>query len=236
MWAVTDPAEIDAVAADMLDKQALIADGHHRYETYRVLQREKHAAGLGAGPWDYGLALLVDSTIYPPELKAIHRVIPDLPLQEAVARAKGSWQVHEYTELEDALAGLATATGSAFVLAGDGHAHLLTNPDPMQVEHAMPPGRSRRWKSLSTAVLSEFLLPRVWGMEDDERTVLVVHHDPLAAVRLARQHGGTAVLLRPLPAEDILAVASAGERVPRKSTSFGPKPRTGLVIRPFTPD
>jgi uncharacterized protein (DUF1015 family) len=73
-------------------------------------------------------------------------------------------------------------------------------------------------------------------MEDDERTVLVVHHDPLAAVRLARQHGGTAVLLRPLPAEDILAVASAGERVPRKSTSFGPKPRTGLVIRPFTPD
>jgi uncharacterized protein (DUF1015 family) len=24
-----------------------------------------------------------------------------------------------------------------------------------------------------------------------------------------------------------------GERVPRKSTSFGPKPRTGLVIRTF---
>ncbi|WP_170177486.1 DUF1015 family protein [Thermomonospora umbrina] len=29
----------------------------------------------------------------------------------------------------------------------------------------------------------------------------------------------------------MLAVAEAGERVPRKSTSFGPKPRTGLVMR-----
>ena len=29
--------------------------------------------------------------------------------------------------------------------------------------------------------------------------------------------------------------AAHGERVPRKSTSFGPKPRTGLVLRTFGP-
>jgi uncharacterized protein (DUF1015 family) len=28
-------------------------------------------------------------------------------------------------------------------------------------------------------------------------------------------------------------VAALGRRVPRKSTSFGPKPRTGLVMRLF---
>ena len=27
--------------------------------------------------------------------------------------------------------------------------------------------------------------------------------------------------------------AAHGEKVPRKSTSFGPKPRTGLVLRTF---
>jgi uncharacterized protein (DUF1015 family) len=235
LWSVTDPSEINAIAADMHDRQALIADGHHRYATYRVLQREKHEAGAMAGPWDYGLALLVDSTVYPPELKAIHRVIPDLPLEEAVARAKGAWQVHEHAELDEALSDLASAKGIAFVLAGDGHAHLLTNPDPMQVEHAMPPGHSRLWRSLDATVLSEFLIPKVWGLEDNERSVIVVHHDPFAAVRLARRHGGTAVLLKPLPARDILTVAAQGERVPRKSTSFGPKPRTGLIMRTFVP-
>ncbi len=234
LWAITEPAEIDAVAADMHDRQALVADGHHRYATYRIFQRERHEAGSGDGPWDYGMALLVDSTVYPPELKPIHRVVRDLPLSEAVNRAKGAWQVHEHTNLEDALSGLAAAPDPAFVLAGEGpHAHLLTEPDPLQVDHAMPADRSPTWKSLSTSVLNEFLLPKVWGLEDDETSVLIVHHDPLAAVALARRHGGTAVLLKPLSADDVFAIAAQGERVPRKSTSFGPKPRTGLVMRTF---
>ena len=45
--------------------------------------------------------------------------------------------------------------------------------------------------------------------------------------------GGTAVICPAMPAADVYAVAANGERVPRKSTSFGPKPRTGLVIRTF---
>jgi uncharacterized protein (DUF1015 family) len=31
----------------------------------------------------------------------------------------------------------------------------------------------------------------------------------------------------------VYEVAGLGRRVPRKSTSFGPKPRTGLVMRLF---
>jgi uncharacterized protein (DUF1015 family) len=39
------------------------------------------------------------------------------------------------------------------------------------------------------------------------------------------------VLLNPTSAEAVAAVAAAGERMPRKSTLFTPKPRTGLVLR-----
>jgi uncharacterized protein (DUF1015 family) len=233
LWALTEPAELDAVADDLRDHQALIADGHHRYATYLALQHEHHAEGRGPGPWDFGLALLVDSTAYPPDLKAIHRVIPGLPLEEAAARAKGAWQVHEFAHEDEALTALASAVGPAFVLAGNGPTHLLTNPDPVQVEHAMPVSRSARWKSLVTSVLSEFLLPKVWGMEDDEESVRIVHHDASLAIRMARQQSGTAVIIPPLSVEDVLAIAAEGERVPRKSTSFGPKPRTGLVLRTF---
>ena len=31
----------------------------------------------------------------------------------------------------------------------------------------------------------------------------------------------------------VMDIAANGEKVPRKSTSFGPKPRTGLVLRSF---
>ncbi len=45
LWAVTDPAEIAAVAADLAPRQALIADGHHRYAAYRQLQARRRDAG-----------------------------------------------------------------------------------------------------------------------------------------------------------------------------------------------
>ncbi|WP_191894949.1 DUF1015 family protein [Planomonospora parontospora] len=239
LWAVTDPAELSELDDDLRGRSALIADGHHRYATYRALQAEHHAAGSHTGrdepgPWDFGLALLVDVEAYPPDLKAIHRVIPDLPLGEAVARARGAWQVHEHADLAKGLAALEEATGPAFLLSDGGPTHLLTDPDPCQLEHAMPADRSARWSALNTSVLAEFLLPKVWGMQDDEHSVRIVHHDPEAAVRLARDSGGTAVLLNPLAVDDVLAVAAQNERVPRKSTSFGPKPRTGLILRLLT--
>ncbi|MGW0480076.1 DUF1015 family protein [Nonomuraea sp. NPDC003214] len=255
LWAITDEAEIDAVNADLHARQALIADGHHRYATYRVLQRQEHAtrpqpAGsqvpssgasplsrrAGGGPWDFGLALLVDSRAYPPDLKAIHRVIPGLPLPEAAARAKGAWRVQDQRDLAEGMAALDAAENPAFLLAGAEGVHLLTHPDPVQLALAMPADRSDRWNSLNTSILTQFVLPKVWGLQDDEKTVRIVHHDPYAALRLAVETGGTAVLLKPLAVDDVLAVAAGGERVPRKSTSFGPKPRTGLVLRTFAID
>ncbi|MGW3349473.1 DUF1015 family protein [Nonomuraea rubra] len=188
------------------------------------------------GPWDFGLALLVDSRAYPPDLKAIHRVIQGLPLDEAVAKAKGSWQVHDYKDLAAGLAALERAPEPAFLLAGEDGTHLLTSPDPLQLARAMPPDHSDRWNSLNTSVLAEFVLPVVWGMRDNDQTVRIVHHDTEAAVRLAIRTGGTAVILKPLVVDDVLAIAAGGERVPRKSTSFGPKPRTGLVLRMFATD
>jgi uncharacterized protein (DUF1015 family) len=97
----------------------------------------------------------------------------------------------------------------------------------------MPPGRSPHWRSLAASVLQELLLSDVWGVKDTEQAVRIVHHDATAAVAEADETGGTAVICSPMSTWDVYEVAAQGERVPRKSTSFGPKPRTGLVIRTF---
>jgi uncharacterized protein (DUF1015 family) len=239
LWALTDPAEIAAVAADLAPRQALIADGHHRYAAYLQLQAGRRDDG--DGPWDYGLALLVDSAAYPPQIGAIHRVIPGLAPAAAVDLAKGSFCVRPLPggtgDLPAALRALDQAAadgGVAFLVAGGGEAHLLSEPDPVQLEAAMPPGRSPHWRGLAASVLQELLMTRVWGIRDDERSVRIVHHDAAMAIRAADEApGGTAVICTALSAADVYAVAANGERVPRKSTSFGPKPRTGLVIRTF---
>jgi uncharacterized protein (DUF1015 family) len=81
--------------------------------------------------------------------------------------------------------------------------------------------------------MEQLLITKLWDLTDDDDTVQVVHHDAEAAVRKARVAGGTAVLCSPMTPSEVYAVAARGEKVPRKSTSFAPKPRTGLVFRSF---
>ena len=237
LWALDDPAEHAAVAADLASRQALIADGHHRYAAYLQLQARKRSGSQGPGPWDAGLALLVDSQAFPPHIGAIHRVICGLSAPDAAERAKAAFTVRPLpARLADDASGLLDllreAEGVAFVVAGGGEAHLLTDPDPVQAEAAMP-GRSARWRALPASVMQELLLGRLWGIRDDENSVQV-YHDAGRALRAARRApGGTAVICQPLTTADVYAVAAHGERVPRKSTSFAPKPRTGLVLRSF---
>ncbi len=239
LWAVTDHDELAAIAADLAPRQALIADGHHRYAAYLRLQERRRLAGDGSGPWDYGLALLVDSSGYPPHIGAIHRVIPGLDVKHAVKLAAAAFAVRSVGtgpgSLPAAMRELAQASadGPAFVLVGDDEAYLLSDPDPDQTEAAMPAGRSPQWQALPAAVLQELLISRIWALTDDENSVRVVHHDAEQAVRAARAAGGTAVLCSPMSPADVYAVAARGEKVPRKSTSFAPKPRTGLVLRLF---
>lgn len=236
LWRVTDPAAHARVAADLRDKQALIADGHHRYATYRALQARRHAAGDGPGPWDEGLALLVDSTRYPPHLGAIHRVLPGLHPDDAVERARKAFRVTEFMDEASAIEALANASGPAFLLGGGDALHLLTDPDEDAIARCRPSGHSTRWCRLDTAVLDYLLIGGLWNVPENEDAIEVVHDDPSAAIARARRAGGTAVVLNPLKVADVLAIAGEGERVPRKSTSFGPKPRTGLVLRLLDPD
>jgi uncharacterized protein (DUF1015 family) len=231
LWAVTDPATQAAIVADLAARTALIADGHHRYAAYRELRAEMSGADGDSGPWDYGLAFLVDAQEYPLRLGAIHRVLPRLSLAEAVNRASEAFTVTAVTA-ETAFGRLAAAgeSGTAFLLAGGAGYWLLTDPDQRQVEAAMPAEASHRWRALDASVMQELLLAQLWSIKDNERDVLI-SHDAAEAVRMAADSGGTAVICNPMPLAAVMDIAAHGEKVPRKSTSFGPKPRTGLVLR-----
>ncbi len=65
---------------------------------------------------------------------------------------------------------------------------------------------------------------------------MTYHHDAAHAVARAGTDGGLAVLLAPVDVADVFALAELGVRMPRKSTSFGPKPRSGIVLRTFAAD
>jgi uncharacterized protein (DUF1015 family) len=235
LWAITDERVLQDVAADLHPRKALIADGHHRYATYLRRQGARHEQGDGNGPWDAGLCLLVDATAFGPQVHPIHRYVPGIPPSELAARTAVGAAVRRLPGgLDEALAVLAEAgrSGPAFLLAsGDGdELHLVTEPDPARLAAAVPPERSAAWAALDVSVLHAYLVTDLWGLTDDVEHV-AYEHDVRGVLAAAARTGGTAVLLNPTPVEAVAAVAGSGERMPRKSTLFTPKPATGLVIR-----
>ncbi|GAA3264811.1 DUF1015 domain-containing protein [Streptomyces lavendulae] len=229
LWAITDPAELAAVTDDLGHRQALIADGHHRWATYLRLQQE-HGSPT---PWDFGLVLLVDTARYPLQVRAIHRMLRRLPLSRALAALDGSFRVRPVDgPLPLALEALADASerGNAFLLTGDGTFHLVTDPDPALIERTVRHDRPEAWRRLDATVLHATLLDALWQVPDAPDQITYIHDAP-ATVAMAERHGGTAVLLHPVREAVVRDLARQGVTMPRKSTSFGPKPATGLVLR-----
>ncbi len=240
LWAVTDPAELAAVQGDLARRQALIADGHHRWATYLLLRDEQPPHEV-PGPWDSGLVLLVDSDRYPLSVRAIHRVLHRLPPEKALAAVCDVFHVEEVAgPLPAALKALgeAAARGNAFLLAGDGPCgpfHLLSRPAEDVVQEAVPAGRPESWRHLDATVLHALLVDRLWRVPDAPEYLGYVH-DAHAAALQARRNGGTAVLMHPVAEDTVLELARQGVMMPHKSTSFGPKPASGLVLRDLAAD
>jgi hypothetical protein len=134
---------------------------------------------------------------------------------------------------QGALTALADAKAvglNAFVLAGDGSFHLVTGPDEQTLRAAVPGDLPEEYRRLDATVLHSVLLDRVWHVPDAPEHIGYLH-DTGAAVREAERSGGTAVLLHPVDEGVVRRLAEQGVTMPRKSTSFGPKPATGLVLR-----
>ncbi|MDB1090396.1 DUF1015 domain-containing protein [Streptomyces sp. ACA25] len=227
LWTVTDTSDHTEIDRDLKRRRALISDGHHRWATYLRLDRE-HG---GRPPWDHGLVLLVDTARYPLRVRAIHRVLGRLPVADALARLNGTFRARPIDgPLPTALRTLERAEGNAFVVAGAGAFHLLDRPDPGLLKRAVRPDLPETWRRLDATVLHSALLDCVWRVPDHPADIGYLH-DAESAVAQAERLGGTAVLMRPVREDTVRELAEQGVTMPRKSTSFGPKPATGLVLR-----
>ncbi|MGX1913418.1 DUF1015 domain-containing protein [Streptomyces phaeochromogenes] len=233
LWAVTDPADLAEIRTDLAHRQALIADGHHRWATYLRLRAEHPSPS----PWDFGLVLLVDTARYPLRVRAIHRLLHRLPVADALEALGDGFRVRPVDgPLPRALEALsvAAAEGNAYLLAGDGTFHLVDRPSPDLLARTIPADRPETWRTLDATVLHATLLDHVWQIPDVPEHIAYIH-DTAATVAKAERDGGTAVLMHPVHEEVVRDLASQGVTMPRKSTSFGPKPASGLVLRTLAP-
>jgi uncharacterized protein (DUF1015 family) len=219
LWAVTDGGVLDAIADELAGSTALIADGHHRYAAYLRLQHELRdpQAPAESSPWDHGLALLVDQHDHPLRVGPIHRSVSALTMSDLQDLCDDRGE--EFHSLPDREAAFAAQAGSA--------------ADPDRTSFVVSDGRA--WALLRTArtgpvdagVLHDVLLP-AWGVAEEQ---IGYHHSLDQALHTTARQPGIVVAVQPPTVAEVMATAADGVRMPRKSTSFTPKPRMGVVMR-----
>ncbi len=216
LWLLDDPGGLARVAQELAPGQALIADGHHRYAAYLRLQAEAAGAGTRRSPWDYGLAMLVDQRAFPLQVRPIHRTVEGLTGTDVADLARHHRQrLDRVGSQREALLRLGDAVPGRPARFGitDGRTWwVLSVP---------------RTDPVDTTVLHRDVLPG-WHVAEGQ---LGYHHSLAQALRSLTRRTGIAVTMAAPAVDQVLRSAAAGITLPRKSTSFEPKPRMGLVMR-----
>lgn len=244
LWAVTDPRVLEVLIAELRSKPLFIADGHHRYETaltYRRQRREREGGGAGTGLRPYDGVLMLCATLEDPGLTVLptHRVLRTAlpPIDVIRDRLQPEFTCAEIeVDRADEAGGRrrflhalrergAHAKVFGLALRGAPTYYLFSfRPEAEAKLGASPRDR------LDVSVLHGKLLSRICSSELDEHTVIHTKSDEEALDLVRQGPGQAAFLLNPTRVHEVSAVASAGERMPHKSTYFFPKPLTGLVL------
>ena len=126
----------------------------------------------------------------------IHRVLPDLSLDAALAAAQAGFRVAELPVESADHAGvvaavhrwLATPDESGFLVTDGRQLHRLANPSD-EVRASVPPEAPPAWRRLDVVLAHHGLLAGLWHRSDDPESVVIVH-TAQDAVRTAATSAG----------------------------------------------
>ncbi len=238
---VTGPV-VEQVVALLADKQLLIADGHHRYETALAYRDERRAAGDDSADW----VMVCLSSMDDPGLAifATHRLLKGVampPADEVVERLRSAFTVTEQgggtaRDCAPAMERVSRSTGPGKVLGlyfpGERRCLTLEPRDAGVARGLTRRGLSPARARLSVTLLAELVFRDALGLDPErlEGHLAFAKSVDDAVAELEARDYRLAAFLGATPMAEVRAVAERGETMPQKSTYFYPKLLTGLVF------
>ena len=242
LWRVSNPETIRLIQDAMADKQLMIADGHHRYETALAFRDEKRkqAGTDDAGAFEWLMTTLVnmdspDMTILP-----THRVVSNLTAYDPVRfvdRAREYFNVREVGEATQLAARLEESGASrptiGMATQGGGPFTVFELRDDCDLTSVLP-DLSVRQSQLDVVILHRLILGKCLDVTDEdvrgESYLRYVRGLDAAIAEVQEGRAQLCFLLNATRMEQVRDIALGGEVLPQKSTDFFPKLLSGLTM------
>ncbi len=233
VWRVDDDETVADVCRAMKTKDAIIADGHHRYETawsYRVDHPEAtHVLATLINMDDEGLTIF-----------GTHRLIRGYArwdFEAVLNTAARQFEIREYTDRKKLLSELRDVGEKrpAFGAASYDRLYLFVVSDVKKAAAQVKAKKSEAWRSLDVNLLHSIVLEGIIGItpEHTKREMYVEYlrsaDETLDRVANDGEVQG-AFLVNPVKIDQIRKIVKQGERFPQKTTDFYPKLLSGLVM------
>ena len=243
VWNVSDGGVIARVQEEMRQRNLIIADGHHRYETALAYRNECRVAarnGNVAAPYDSVMMTFVDMDQPGLVILPTHRLVFGL---HSYSPARFHADARKYFDVEEVDPGLdetralailrqAGTAGTALLAVSSERAFLLHTPKALGT--ALFSDFSVRQQALDVVQLHKCLLENVLHISEEavrnQQNVSYCREagEALAQVRCAKAQ--MAFLMNPVRIEQVRDIAFAEEVLPQKSTDFYPKLLSGLTV------
>ncbi len=250
LWCIYDEAEIAFIEKAFLDKKLYIADGHHRYETALNFKKKLLDEGKISDENDaanYCMMFLCDIDHEGLVVFPTHRLVKDLEnfnSQEALSKMEEFFTIEKKACkncLKKALAENTDKTVFGYY-DGDG-AYLLTlkdNEHTQSVIFDMMKERSQAYRELDVSILHSLILERIFGIDKENMANQINlnytrdYDEAIDVVNSGKYN--CSFVINATKVRQIKDVATAGDKMPQKSTYFYPKLITGLVMNKFYED
>jgi uncharacterized protein (DUF1015 family) len=253
LWRVTDPGVIQRLRDHMAGQSLLIADGHHRYEaslSYRDHLRAQRGEGTGQEAYNFVLTYFANLNDENVVILPTHRLVrgyepkPFLQLEEAL-------QTYFYLEQYPR-----TAEGKGWFLKAIRNAgkkkhligavfkrdprYLILRLKSKRIMQRLCKDASPQLQELDVTTLHALILEHILGLPAEKQTagdaVRYSQDEEAVLQALEKEDFQAAFILNPPKAEEIMAIASRGEKMPQKSTYFYPKLPSGLIVNKIDPE
>jgi len=238
LWRVDEPVLLEKIRIKMQGENIFIADGHHRYEVsraYRDEMKAKAAEFTGEEGFNYILAYFTNIDSAGLTVLPIHRLVkldekPDTP--NLIPMIRDYFYVEEIKEKIKFLFLLQKAGRAEHVLGMyTGNKFFLLRLKNVKMLDKMLSDKPPAYRSLDVAILNILVLKNILklDLEDKSRITFSSNTEDLLG-EVDNDNTCIAFLLNSTKIEQIVSLASNGEKMPPKSTYFYPKVLSGLVI------
>ncbi|KPK38371.1 MAG: hypothetical protein AMJ78_10125 [Omnitrophica WOR_2 bacterium SM23_29] len=233
---MSDKAKIMKLVRFMRDKQALIADGHHRYEValkFRNLMRR--ASRNNSERYDYVMMYFATSDKNGLTILPTHRMVEGISkanFRKNMAKLKEFFDIIKTMDKRRMFTLMGAKDKRVFGVYLGGKDCLCLLLKKKAVHNFIRMRRSAHWKNLDVVILHNLILEKAFGIKgkDAEKAIYFTRDSKTAFDWVDAGKDRAAFFLNPPRLEDVKKIAQYRERMPHKTTYFYPKPLSGLVI------